>query len=296
MDRKQVGRLLALAALLAQCAPAQSRQNPSPMVEHTRAHRRIETVELPGTRHRLALGTLYIPRGLKLRDRMPLWVHFHGAPEVVESAAQHLRRLPVVTVQLGAGSAVYAKPFADPAAIRRLVAEAGQQAGETFEPLILSSWSAGYGAIREILRQPDLYAQVERLLVLDSIHAGYVSGSPGPLESELVPADLETWIRLANDAIAGRKRLLVTHSEVFPGTFASTTETADYLVRQVGANRWPVLKWGPVGMQQLSEVRYGGLEIQGFAGNSAPDHVDHLHGIGDFMRRLLSGRRIPRLN
>lgn len=266
------------------------------MVEHTRAHRRIEPVELLGRRFHLTTGTLFIPQGLKLRDRMPLWVHFHGAPEVVETATQRLRRLPVVTVQLGAGSVVYAKPFADPEAIRRLVAEAGKQAGVTFEGLILSSWSAGYGAIREILRQPDAYSQVERVLVLDSIHAGYVNGSPGPLESDLVPADLETWVRLANDAIAGRKRLMVTHSEVFPGTFASTTETADYLVRQVGANRWPILKWGPVGMQQLSEVRYGGLEVQGFAGNSAPDHVDHLHGIGDFMRRLLGGRRIPRLN
>lgn len=266
------------------------------MVEHTRAHRRVEPVAPPGVRHTLKLGTLYLPEGLKLRDRMPLWVHFHGAPTVVEIAAKRLRRLPVVTVQLGAGSSVYAQPFSDPAVIHRLVDEAGQQAGITFGPLILSSWSAGYGAIREILGQPPAYTQVERVLVLDSVHAGYVSGSPGPVESELTPADLEIWVRLAHDAIAGRKRLLVTHSEVFPGTFASTTETADYLVRQIGAARWPVLKWGPVGMQQLSEVKQGGLEVQGFAGNSAPDHVDHLYGIDEFMRLLLSGRRITRIN
>ena len=33
------------------------------------------------------------------------------------------------------------------------------------------------------------------------------------------------FIRFAGDAAAGKKRMLVTHSEVFPGTFASTTET-----------------------------------------------------------------------
>lgn len=275
---------------------AQSRQNPSPMVEHTRAHLRVEPVAPPGDRRTLTLGTSYLPEGLKLREQMPLWVHFHGAPAVVEIAAQRLRRLPLVTVHLRGDSTVYTQPFLDPEGIRRLVAEAAQQAGVHFGSLILSSWSAGYGAIREILRQPPAHTEVERVLVLDSIHASYVSGSPGPLESELASSDLEIWVRLAHDAIAGRKRLLITHSEVFPGTFASTTETADYLVRQVGAARWPVLKWGPVGMQQLSEVKRGGLEIRGFAGNTAPDHVDHLYGIDEFMRLLLSGRRIPRIN
>ena len=38
----------------------------------------------------------------------------------------------------------------------------------------------------------------------------------------------------AQEAAAGRKRMLVTHSEIFPGTFASTTETADYLLDKLG--------------------------------------------------------------
>ena len=48
--------------------------------------------------------------------------------------------------------------------------------------------------------------------------------------------------------------MLVTHSEIFPGTFASTTETADYMLRALGLRRAPVLKWGPRGMQQLGEA------------------------------------------
>lgn len=82
------------------------------------------------------------------------------------------------------------------------------------------------------------------------------------------------------------QRLLITHSEIFPGTFASTTETTDYLVQTLGLARTAVLRWGPGGMQQLSEVRRGRFEIMGFAGNTAPDHIDQFHGMPEFLRRV----------
>ena len=37
-------------------------------------------------------------------------------------------------------------------------------------------------------------------------------------------------------------------------------------------------------MQQLSEARRGGFDVLGFAGNSAPDHVDHLYALGEWLR------------
>jgi hypothetical protein len=83
------------------------------------------------------------------------------------------------------------------------------------------------------------------------------------------------------------KRFLVTHSEIFPGTFASTTETADWLLHSLGLRRKPVLRWGPRGMQQLSAVRAGRFELLGFAGNSAPDHIDQLHAMPELLARLL---------
>jgi hypothetical protein len=39
-------------------------------------------------------------------------------------------------------------------------------------------------------------------------------------------------------------------------------------------------------MQQLSEARSGRFALLGFAGNSAPDHIDHLHGMPEFLLRL----------
>jgi len=47
------------------------------------------------------------------------------------------------------------------------------------------------------------------------------------------------------------------------------------------------LKWGPMGMQQLSEARAGRFRLLGFAGNSAPDHVDQLHSLPVFLKWLL---------
>ena len=69
------------------------------------------------------------------------------------------------------------------------------------------------------------------------------------------------------------------HSEIFPGTFASTTETADWLLAALGLKRTAVLKWGPRRMQQLSEAHSGRFDLLGFAGNSAPDHIDQLHSL-----------------
>jgi len=91
-------------------------------------------------------------------------------------------------------------------------------------------------------------------------------------------------LRFARDATAGKKRMIVTHSEIFPGTFASTTETADDLLAQLGLRRRAVLKWGPMGTQQLSEAPAGGFRLLGYAGNSAPDHVDQLHSLPAYLR------------
>jgi hypothetical protein len=73
---------------------------------------------------------------------------------------------------------------------------------------------------------------------------------------------------------------------VFPGTFASTTETADYLLGKLGLKRRLTLEWGPARMQQLSEARQGGLRVLGYAGNSGPDHIDQLHALPEILRWL----------
>jgi hypothetical protein len=261
---------------------AQQPQNPSPMVEHTRTHPRLKEETPPGRREKLELGTLFLPAGLQPKT---LLFFFHGGGWLPEVAASR-NRIAVVSVQSGAGSGTYALQFDDARRFSRILEEAQAKAGVKIERVILGGWSAGCGAIREILKTPASYARVDTVLLIDGIHTDYMDGKPGPLESKIGTANLEIWIKLARDAKAGRKRVLITHSEIFPGTFASTTETADYLVAQLGVTRRAVLKWGPMGSQQLSEVKAGKFQMIGYAGNSAPDHVDQLHSLPEYLSWL----------
>jgi hypothetical protein len=265
-------------------APAKAGQLPSPMVEHAREHPRLKEEHPPGRHEKLTIGTLFLPEKLKTdAEKVPLFVHFHGGSWLPEVAAAE-RGTAVLTVQLGSGSAVYAAPFADPKAFGRLLEEAEAKAGVRFEPVGLTAWSAGYGAVREILRVPEYYERVRFVLLIDGLHAGYEGGKPGPQESKLVERDLAVFLKLARDAVAGSKQLIVTHSEIFPGTYASTTETADYLLGQLGLHRQAVVRWGPMQTQQLSEARSGKLLVIGYAGNSAPDHVDQLHSLPEYLK------------
>ncbi len=287
MIRELIAGLVLIASAFAQVpAPPAVAQNPSPMADTTRTHRRLNKTERQGRRIALSLGTLFVPEEANHRLRLPLVVHLHGAAWLAEqSAAQFDRRAAVLSVQLGQGSGVYAQTFAQSGRFRDLLAEAARaispEQPARLEPVVLTAFSAGYGGMREILQDRNNWPLIWAVVLADGLHTGYLpERTPGPID----PEPLQPFVEFARQAVAGRKQMVITHSEIFPGTFASTTECTDYLIGAVGLRRHPVLKWGPGGMQQLSEVRSGGLRILGFAGNSAPDHVDHLQALGTWLR------------
>lgn len=282
-----------IAALAAAQAPPPASQNPSPMVETTRAHERVEKSEPEGMRWTLRAGErdvpLFLPQRFADTGAVDLVVHFHGAAWLAEtSAARAGRPVAIATVHAGAGSSSYSSAFGSPETFGSLLeAAAGALAPRTITGVWLTAFSAGYGAIRAILEQP-AGERVRGVLLLDGLHASYVPERTVLAEGgALEVARLEPFARFAQEAAAGRRRMVITHSEIFPGTFASTTETADWLIARLGLRRTPLLAWGPREMQQLSEVRAGDLVILGFAGNSAPDHVDHFHGMPEFLGMLM---------
>lgn len=261
--------LIALAVWI-----AQEPQNPSPMVEHTRAHPRLIQQTPVGRREKLATGTLFIPEKLKLRPSVPLLIFFHGGDWLPQVAVARRSRMAVISLPA---------TVKNPVLLLDLIAEAEHRVNGRFAPLTLGGWSAGCGAIRELLQSREVYDRAVALLLIDGIHTAYTTGVPGPRESAIETAPLDVWVRYAREAIAGRKRMIVTHSEIFPGTFASTTETADYLLSALNLPRRPVLRWGPMHTQQLSEARAGKFLLIGYAGNSAPDHVDQLHSLAGYL-------------
>src|SRR5947207_2465319 len=294
--------LMARAALAAAQvpAPAPAAQNPSPMVEETRAHERLSPMALHGITRSFAgpVGKpveLFVPESARTSDVVDLVVHFLGTAWLPEQAVARLGGHTVVAVvKVGAGSGVYHRAFADPAAFDSLLAGVTREVSATLGKtarigrVTLVGFSAGHGAVRAILHEPRHFARVDAVLLLDGMHTSYVpEGTVLAAGGALDTTNLVAFADFARAAVRGEKRFVVTHSEIFPGTFASTTETADWLLRVLGLRRTPVIRWGPRGMQQLSEVRAGRFELLGFAGTSAPDHIDHLHAMPELLAQTL---------
>ena len=270
------------------------------MVENTRRHERLVQKPAEGSpRSFVGPGGKSVEMSVPDRsidgEAFDLVVHFHGAAWLPEQAVAALagNRVSAV-VNLGAGSGGYDRAFADAGAFDSLIAGVAREvtalSGRRVRAreLTLVGFSAGHGAIRAILRQPRHFASVGAVLLLDGMHTSYVpEGTVLAAGGLLDTTNLTAFRDFARAAIRGEKRFLITHSEIFPGTFASTTETADWLLQALALPRTAVLEWGPRGMQQLSGARAGKFELLGYAGNSAPDHIDQLHAMPELLARLL---------
>lgn len=276
-------------------------QYPSPMVEYARKHERIPQQEYKGMAFEITglfskPVQIFIPQKGRRAKKFDLLIHFHGASYVSNYAATNYKgNLIAVIVSIGSGSKVYGDAFEDTtkfsSLIDSIVAGAERHLSHKIKTqhLTLSGFSAGYGAIRKILGSQSNYSKVYAVLLLDGIHASYIPertvlADGGKIDS----TGLNAFINLARDASKkkSKKKFLITHSEIFPGTYVSTTEASDYIAQLLQIKTLPILQWGPLGMQQLSEARQNHFAIMGFAGNTARDHVDHFQGLYWFLKKL----------
>ncbi len=292
IKKAQLFFLLALVhiGISARQQPKMASQNPSPMIEHIRPHERVPDISnsglyeewpniLPKRVH------FFLPEKM-VTDSINLLIHFHGAQNVVNYTVSHNPGWMAITVNLGSGSSVYASPFSEANTLDKLIQAASKASAKPIRGIYLSGWSAGYGAIRSILRNETKH-RIKGIILLDGMHAGYVpNGTPLAAGGKIDPNDLSPFLDFAKSSIEGKTQFIFTHSAVFPGTFASTTECADYLIQALGLDLRPFLTEGPLGMQQLAKASKGNLRIMAFAGNSAPDHVDHLHAMYWFLPLL----------
>lgn len=124
------------------------------------------TIALAGKPPREAVAelVLFLPDGWKdeiTSDGVRLTVHFHGAPwYIMEEHTRRGARHPLLSFHLGEGSSMYQKPLEDrdyfPGLLekaRGIVADRAGTPGLRFEPLEGQSFSAGYGAVRELLKE-----------------------------------------------------------------------------------------------------------------------------------------------
>ena len=177
-------------------------QNPSPMRDSTRAHRRSRGGPPPGRRFAVEGGLprparAYVPEGALGGDML---LHFHGAEAAVEYAAYSADPACVAaSVNLGAGSGVYERPLRAPGAAEALMAALYRDLGRP-SSLWLSGFSAGYGAVAALL---DGGVEPAGVLLLDGLHTGYApEGRPSAGDRALEEGYLETFLPYARRVLA----------------------------------------------------------------------------------------------
>src|SRR6478672_5436183 len=110
-------------------------------------------------------------------------VHFHGDPQTYWNNAQwaNLNAI-IVTVNYSGLSSVYTTPFSNashPTAFQSVLdqtlvkvrSEADIPDNLQWDKIAVSSFSAGYGAVREILKSSTYQSEINSLLAADSLYA-----------------------------------------------------------------------------------------------------------------------------
>ncbi|MCP4786606.1 MAG: hypothetical protein GY903_07125 [Fuerstiella sp.] len=213
-----------------------------------------------------------------------LLIHFHGAPAILDTAYRKSELDVVLAVVNFPGlSSAYSKPFATDSALFEKIltraeppaAEAPAKAASPWRRIYVSSFSAGYGAVRQILKTPEYFHQIDGVAAADSIYAGLQQEVPHRRVSE---SNMRDFLRFASLAVNREKVFVLSHSAQ-PTSYASTTETADFLLRSLNIPRMPDNRVQTEHLSQTSGASRGQLRVQGFAGVSGQDHMQHLHNI-----------------
>ncbi|MDI3283523.1 hypothetical protein [Polyangium sp. 15x6] len=242
-------------------------------------------------------GLLHVPPKFRSDDgAFDLYMHFHGNTNLVEESATAagLNAL-VYTVNLGNGSGPYEDKFSVVGVLDQTIDKIQDMARKhglrdaKVRRVALGSWSAGYGALAKLLDVAKNVERIDSVLVLDGIHAAYLD----PKAKTVDPLRLAPFSRFAKLAAEGKRLFSITHSDIGGTEYASSGESADALLRDVGAERAPAQATPPrvttkaaltafnkgaqeTRLEQTTEAKKGGLHVRGYSGQTPDQHMAHL--------------------
>jgi hypothetical protein len=241
-----------------------------------------------------SMGQVIMPHkgGIRKNGGFDVLIHFHGHEPIRKEFVKIASGVVLVGIDLGIGSGVYANAFASPDTFERLLesieAAMAKKTGKKkaqIRKLGLSAWSAGYGAIEQILRQP-AGKKVDAVVLLDSLHAGYADEQAKTLK---VPP-IEPFIDFARRSAAGKKFMFLSHSSIIPPGYASTAETAGFIVRQLSGKPKKAKRQDVLGLDMIRRYDRGNFHVRGYTGDDKPDHCAHIGLIKDVIRVHLQPR------
>lgn len=219
-------------------------------------------------------------------SKVMLVFHLHGGVGTSEDMVYKPRANAVVfSLQLNGLSGVYKTYFSDTAKfpmITNLVMDVLRTNSIVANPqigkLVMTSFSAGYAGIREMLKVPANYQRIDALMLGDTL---YSSSDPA---SRAV--DMQHFLQFAVDARDLNKFFLLTHSSVATSGYDSTVQTADYLVSGIGRSWSSTSVVDTIGTQ-YRQCDAGQFQAKGYLGNSGSDHSKHYQNMNFMMERLI---------
>lgn len=236
------------------------------------------------------LGQMIAPKqgGVAKDGAFDVVVHFHGHEPIRKEFVKEGNGVVLAGIDLGIGSGAYENKFADKDLFAKILtsiedkmqARSGKK-NAYIKHLALSSWSAGYGATSQILRQTNGKG-IDAVVLLDSLHAGYKEGTQNVKGDQI-----SQFVSYAKSAANNKKFMYLSHSSIIPPGYASTTEVAEYIVDELGGS---MKKWSGKdiwGLKRISKFDKGNFHVRGYDGNDKPDHCAHIGLMGDVLKTHL---------
>ena len=236
-----------------------------------------EAEQMVGQTVAIANGRMVVirqPSPSESTETSKLMIHFHGAIPTARKALAHSTfNGTLVIVNFPGLSSAYAQPFEDnPQLFEQILLNSNSSSDSH---ILLSSFSAGYGAIRQILKSPKYFDQIHAIVLADSIYAGLDAEKPKRRVSQ---ANMQDFQRFADLASTNQKTFVLSHSAQ-PTPYASTTETSNYLLASLRIDRIPSTTIQRANFCQSTSAKKGQFTVLGFDGETGQHHMQHLHNI-----------------
>jgi hypothetical protein len=248
-----------------------------------------QQIALSNPAWKLFVPSNYVQRPGAVAD---LLVHFHGDPQTYWNNVKHANlNAIVVTINYSGLSSAYSTPFSDaanPALFQSVLNEALTKARALpsipdnliWDQLAVTSFSAGYGAVRELLKNRNYSGQIDAIVAADSLYATTASDGTA-LDSQM--AGYKAFASLAQ---SGAKTFIYSHSQVPTYTYESTAECGDELLEHLGLAPTAINQPGLGTLTFNRRAISGNFELWGATGADAAAHTKHLQYIGEFLEKL----------
>jgi hypothetical protein len=245
--------------------------------------------------------TLFLPSAWtnSVSSNTTLCAHFHTVPWF--AIQEHVRRgahEPLIVFALGEGSTTYRVPFEDTNRFARIVAltenelkQRSASRGTHITGVDVSSFSAGYAAVRELVKSPEAFKMIRRIALLDSMYAGLEPREKGSTNRRPLAAQTEVWVPFAKAAMRGEKTFVFTHSQVPTPSYASSRACAEALLARLkleaqSAEPKSSLAASDPDFPLLKRADSGRFHVWSYGGEDAQAHLTHVRHMADVWNAL----------